>query len=133
MGRFENGIVVSGVNAGHGDILAGAPHGQHDAAVLKAFVQVLSAENAQRAIANVARALRAGGKLYIIGSGILDNGRLTPVRAVFFNVTFMNLYADGASYTEAQHAQWLSAAGCKMLGRSTLSTGSGLIWGEKLR
>jgi SAM-dependent methyltransferase len=115
-----------------GDILAGAPQGQHDAAVLKAFVQVLSAENAERAIANVARALRAGGKLYIIGSGILDNGRLTPMKAVFFNVTFMNLYADGASYTEAQHAQWLSAAGCKMLGRSTLSTGSGLIWGEKL-
>lgn len=115
-----------------GDILAGAPSGLHDAAMMRAFIQVLGPEDAARAIANTAMALRPGGTLYIAGAGILDDDRLGPRRAVFFNVTFMNLYAAGASYTVAEHAAWLHAAGCGDVRRTALPDGSAVIVATKL-
>ncbi|QEX22929.1 hypothetical protein FRZ61_28630 [Hypericibacter adhaerens] len=110
-----------------GDILRAPPGGTHDAVVLRALVQVLGQADAARAIANAAKALRPGGTLYIMGGGILDDSRVSPRSAVFLNVTFMNLYEAGAAYTEAQHREWLLAAGCSDMQRVTLSTGSGII------
>jgi threonine dehydrogenase-like Zn-dependent dehydrogenase len=114
-----------------GDILTGRPKETHDAAVLRALVQVLAPANAARAIANAAEALRPGGTIAIIGAGILDDDRMGPKSAVFFNLTFMNLYRAGASYTEAQHAEWLSAAGCDGAKRIVLRSGSSIILAKK--
>jgi hypothetical protein len=47
------------------------------------------------------------------------------------NVTFMNLYCAGASYTETEHAGWLVAAGCGDPRRVTLPNGSGIISATK--
>jgi hypothetical protein len=116
-----------------GDILVAPPLGIHDAAVLRALVQVLAPEDAAQAIANSAACLRPGGAIYILGSGILDDSRLAPRTAVFMNLTFMNLYPGGASYTEAEHAGWLAAAGCGNVRRVTLANGSGIILAEKNR
>ena len=114
-----------------GDILRGPPRGLHDAVTLRSLVQVLSRDDAARAIANSATALRPGGTIYIAGGGILDNDRLGPRMAVFLNVTFMNLYPASAAYTEAEHAAWLAAAGCEAMQRATLPNGAGLIWARK--
>jgi hypothetical protein len=94
-------------------------------------VQVLAPNDAARAIANAAAALRRDGAIYIIGAGILDDDRMGPKSAVFMNLTFMNLYRAGASYTEAQHAKWLSAAGCHGVERIVLRTGSSIILARK--
>jgi hypothetical protein len=110
-----------------GDILQTSPRGKHDAIMLRAFVQVLAPADAALAIVNAAAALRPGGAIYIIGGGILDDDRLAPRAAVFLNLTFVNLYPAGASYTERQHREWLAAAGCKDLQRVTLPTGGGII------
>ena len=110
-----------------GDILSSSPRGKHDAALLRALVQVLQPADVVRAIANGAGALRPGGTIYIAGGGILDDDGLAPRAAVFLNVTFMNLYPAGASYTEAQHREWLCAAGCGDLRRITLPSGGGII------
>jgi SAM-dependent methyltransferase len=114
-----------------GDILTGRPKETHDAAVLRALVQVLAPADAARAIANAAEALRPGGTIAIIGAGILDDDRMGPKSAVFFNLTFMNLYRAGASYTEAQHAEWLWAAGCDGAKRIVLRSGSSIILAKK--
>jgi hypothetical protein len=114
-----------------GDILQAPPKGKHDVVIMRALVQVLSPADAARAIANAAASLRSGGTIYIVGAGILDDNRLSPRQAVFFNVTFMNLYRAGAAYTEAQHTEWLSAAGCERVERITLPTGSGIILARK--
>jgi SAM-dependent methyltransferase len=114
-----------------GDILRAAPRGSYDAAVLRALVQVLAPEDAACAIANAAAALRPGGAIYIAGSGILDDDRLSPAASVYINVTFMNLYRRGASYTESEHAHWLEAAGCGEMRRITLPNGSGVISATK--
>jgi SAM-dependent methyltransferase len=114
-----------------GDILAERPRATHDAAILRALVQVLAPADAARAIANAAQALRPGGMIAIIGAGVLDDDRMGPKSAVLINLTFMNLYRAGASYTEAQHAEWLSAAGCDGVERTVLRTGSSIILAKK--
>ncbi len=114
-----------------GDILRVPPSGVHDAAILRALIQVLGPEDAERAIAHAAAALRPGGVIYICGVGILDDDRLGPPASVFFNVTFMNLYRAGASYTESEHGRWLEAAGCGDMRRITLPNGSGIISATK--
>jgi len=115
-----------------GDILVSPPREMHDGAVMRALVQVLSPADAARAIANTAAAVRRGGAVYIVGGGILDDDRLTPSAAVFWNVTFMNLYPAGTAYTVAEHAAWLSTAGCGEPERITLSNGAGIIRATKL-
>lgn len=114
-----------------GDILSEASREKHDAAVMRALVQVLSPADAARAIFNTASSLQPNGTIYIIGAGILDDDRLGPRNAVFMNLTFMNLYRTGASYTEAEHAAWLDAAQCTLIERITLPTGSGIIVAKK--
>jgi hypothetical protein len=106
-----------------GDILVAPPTGTYDALTMRALVQVLGPADAA--------SLRPGGAFYIAGGGILDNDRLGPRAAVFWNVTFMNLYPAGAAYTEAEHAQWLSAANCGDLQRVTLPSGGGIIRATK--
>jgi len=115
-----------------GDILVSPPPGLHDAVVMRALVQVLGPADAARAIAHSAAALRPGGALYIVGGGILDDDRMGPRAAVFLNVTFLNLYPAGASYTQAEQAAWLSAAQCGDVCRITLPSGAGIIRATKL-
>jgi len=105
----------------------------HDVVVMRARIQALAPTDAARAIANATAALRCGGMIYIVGDGILDNDRLGPVPAVFWNLIFMNLYASGASYTEAEHAEWLSACGYGAAERIIVPTGGGIIRATKLR
>jgi hypothetical protein len=82
-----------------GDILEASPRDVHDVLVMRALIQVLSAGDAARAVANTTAAVRPGGTIYILGGGILDDDRLGPDPAVFWNITFMNLYPSGASQT----------------------------------
>jgi O-methyltransferase domain/Dimerisation domain len=114
-----------------GDILAEPPTGLYDAAIVRALIQVLSAEDARRALINASAAVRPGGHVYLLGGGILDNDRVGPRPAVFWSVTFMNIYAAGASYTEAEHAAWLAEAGCGDIHRITLPSGGGIIRATK--
>jgi hypothetical protein len=115
-----------------GDILAAPPRGTFDAAVLRALVQVLSPADAARAIANAVSATQRGGSIFILGGGILDDDRIGPPLAVFLNVTFMNIYPTGASHTVAEHAAWLTAAGCGELERITLPSGGSIIHARRL-
>ena len=110
-----------------GDIIAAPPDDLYDAAVLRALIQLLSAEDAARAICHAAAALAPGGAIYIIGAGILDDSRLAPRSAVFRSLTFMNLFRGGASYTEAEHFAWLAAAGCINPERIHLPSGASII------
>ena len=98
---------------------------------MRALVQTLSRTDAAIAIANAAASLTVGGFMYIIGAGILDDGRTSPRSAVFMNLTFLNLYRGGASYTEAEHTTWLTAAGCEFRERKPLHNGS-IICAQKV-
>ena len=91
------------------DVTSEIPQGRFDIAVLRALVQVLSAEQAQRAIGNVGEALESGGTIAILGR-MVDDSRVSPPTDVAFNLVFLNVYDDGCCYTESEHREWLEQA-----------------------
>jgi SAM-dependent methyltransferase len=116
-----------------GDIAAAPPcDADYDTAILRAVVQVLGPEDAARAIRHAAACLKPGGRLYIIGGGILDDDRLGPSAAVYLNLTFLNFYAAGRAYTESEHRAWLTEAGCGAMQRLTLPSGRAAIVATRL-
>jgi SAM-dependent methyltransferase len=116
------------------DVVNGPLSGAYDAAVLRAFLQVLSPEDARRAIQNVGSVLNPGGRIFIIGQ-ILDDSRRSPLDAVGFNLTFLNFFDAGESYTEGEHRDWLSGAGFVDIQRSLhlLPDGNSLMTARKAK
>jgi predicted O-methyltransferase YrrM len=93
-----------------GDVVRGELSGSYDVAVLRTVIQVLSPDDAQRALHNVFRVLEPGGSIYILGS-VLDDSRLSPPQTAAFNVVFINIYDEGQAYTDHEYRQWLTEAG----------------------
>ena len=106
------------------DVVSGPIQGRYDVAVLRALLQVLSAEEARRAIYNIHAALNPGGAIYIVNQ-ILDNSRTSPPEAVGFNLNFINTYEAAESYTEDEHRTWLSEAGFVNIERANFLLGGG--------
>jgi SAM-dependent methyltransferase len=114
-----------------GNIVAAPPASRHDAAILRALIQVLSPDDAVRAIDHAFRCLRPGGTVYITGSGILADDRLQPASGVYLNLTLMNFYRAGTAYTVSTHYDWLSRAGFEDPRHETLAGGSVVIWATR--
>jgi len=112
------------------DVVNGPLSGAYDAAVLRAFLQVLSPQGARRALQNISTVVNPGGRIFIIGQ-ILDDSRKSPLEAVGFNLTFINYFDAGESYTEGEHRDWLTAAGFVDIERSLLPEGSSLMTARK--
>jgi len=114
------------------DAVNGPLSGAYDAAVLRALIQVLSPEDARRAIQNIGTVLNPRGRIFIIGQ-ILDDSRKSPLDAVGFNLTFINYFDAGESYTESEHRDWLSGAGFVDIQRSLslLPDGNSLMTARK--
>jgi predicted O-methyltransferase YrrM len=85
------------------DVVRDQLPGSYDAAVMTAFLQVLSPDDVRRALKNVSRAMNPGGKIFIRGGGIIDNSRTSPPELVSFNIVFVNVYDEGQAYTEQEH------------------------------
>ena len=100
-------------------------------AVLKAILQTLSPDEAQKVICHVSTAITPGGTILILGAGILDNDRISPKHAAAFNIVFLNLYGEGQAYTEQEYRAWLSEAGFVQCERKILAYGSSLIKAKK--
>jgi hypothetical protein len=85
--------------------------GQYDLAILGSVIQTLSREEARQVILNVGQAVMPGGRLFLFGSGMLQDTRLAPKAAVELNLVFINVYDEGQSYTESEYREWLHEAG----------------------
>ena len=93
-----------------GDVIAGAPEGTYDVAVLRNLIQVLSLIDAQTVVRHVAQSLAPNGTILIIGS-MMEDSRLAPANFVGNNLVFLNIYDDGLIYTEGEYRELLVAAG----------------------
>ncbi|MES0137329.1 16S rRNA methyltransferase [Mesorhizobium sp. M0016] len=113
-----------------GDITVAPSTGRHDLAILKAVVQVLPPDQARSSILNAARCLTQGGEIAIAGWGVVDDDRLGPPEGVFLNLTFLNLYRAGESYTEGQYRAWMTEAGFRDISRSQLTDGTTFFRGR---
>ncbi len=112
------------------DVTGDDLQGPYDVAVCNRFLQVLTLEDAGRALKNIAQALEPNGTLYIIGH-VLDDGGLTPAAAVNFGLLALNLYDGGQAFTEQQHRQWLGDAGFVDITREMLPNGYSLLSARK--
>jgi cyclopropane fatty-acyl-phospholipid synthase-like methyltransferase len=113
------------------DICQSVPAGKYDAAIMRAVLQVLSPVQSEKAIQNSFELLKPGGSVHITGGGILNDDCLGPVSAVYFDVTLMNLYPQGASRTLSQHKKWLAGAGFINVRVCQLDNGSQLLSADK--
>lgn len=113
------------------DVTVHAPPGSYDVAVMKNFIPVVSRAQAQQALKNVAQSLEAGGTLYMVDAGILDDSRITPTGVVVNSLFFINVFDRGGARTEAERRQWLNDAGLVDVERSTLSMGLGVMTARK--
>ena len=107
--------------------------GSYDAAVMNAFIQVLSQDDARCAIKNIGKIVKPGGDIYIRGYGIIDNSRTSPQKLVGFNLVYINVYDEGQAYTEQEHRDWLKEAGFDSFKRNFLSDGSSIITAKKIK
>jgi hypothetical protein len=114
-----------------GNIVAGPARAIHDLVILKAVAQVLSPEQAASAIRNCFASLKPWGTLVVGGAGILDDTRMSPPSAVYYNLTFMNLYRAGGSYTQSQYRFWLSSAGFTNIRFVTLASGATVLCADR--
>jgi SAM-dependent methyltransferase len=104
------------------DITAMPLAGSHDAAVLRNLLQVLAVDHAQRVVDNVARSLKPGGEVFILGA-VLDDDGMGPEGALALNLFFLNVFEDGEAYTEGEYRSWLETAGCTDIKRSPVGGG----------
>ena len=113
------------------DVVNGSLSGSYDVVAMKSVLQVLSPDEARRALSNVSSVMEPGGVLYVLGIGVLDNSRVSPPEAVAHNLVFLNLYDHGQAYTEQEHRDWLTAAGFDQVERMRLPSGYGMMTAGK--
>lgn len=92
------------------DLCLGPPAGAYDAAVLRAFIQTLSRDDARKALQNIGHALSPGGRIFIVGN-VLENSRLGPPSSIAFSLVFLNTYDHGRAYTEDEYRGMLDSTG----------------------
>ena len=102
----------------------------YDVIVARHVAQVLSEEENQKLVNNLASALNPGGTLHLIG-WVLDNSRLTPQKTVNYNLILLNGYQSGQAYTEAEYYYWLNAADLEAPERIVYSDGTSIITARK--
>ena len=112
------------------DVAQAPPPGSYDVAVLRALIQVLSREQASRALVHIGEVIQPGGAIYVLGH-MLDDSRTSPLGEAGMDLVFLNTYDEGACYTEQEHKDWLSAAGFKEFERAVLPNGDGVLLARK--
>lgn len=113
-----------------GNVVEGPFSGSYDVAVLRSFIQVLSAAHARRALQNIYQTIEPGGTLFVQGT-ILDDSRLGPCYAVSSNLTYLNTYDEGRAYTEGEYRAWLEEAGFTVSERVVMPDGTSIIKARK--
>jgi len=115
------------------DMIRDSLPGSYDAAVMNAFIHVLSPDDACCAIKNVSEVMNPGGEIYIRGYGIIDNSRTSPSKLVGFSLVYINVYDEGQAYTEKEHKDWLEEAGFDSFRRTIMTDGSSIITARKMK
>jgi hypothetical protein len=114
------------------DVVNGPLTGAFEVVVLSRFIQVLSADQARRALRHVSQVIEPGGTIYIVGQ-VIDNARLSPPEPVLSNLFFLNVFDEGQSYTEQEYRDWLTEAGFAGVERVVLPNKTSIVSARKPR
>jgi cyclopropane fatty-acyl-phospholipid synthase-like methyltransferase len=118
------------VNVESTDVIAGPPECEMDFAVVRNFIQVISRDDAAKAIKHIGQRVKAGGRLLIRG-WVVDDSRITPPSATGVNLFLLNRFDEGEAYTDAEYRQWLGEAGFVDYQRELLDTGMSAVSATK--
>lgn len=99
---------------------------EFDAAIMRAFTQVISPGENRAAIKHTFDALTPGGCLYIIAR-IVDDSRTSPRDTALLNLVFLNSYEGGRAFAESDYREWLAEAGFINVERFTQSRGDSVM------
>jgi SAM-dependent methyltransferase len=113
------------------DVTTGPLSSSFDVMVLRDFIQVLTEDQARRALKNVGRVMTPGGTIIIWSSGVLSDSLLFPVNALRFGMSAVNRWDEGGAYTESQHRTWLADAGFEDFTWEVLDSGESIITAKK--
>lgn len=114
-----------------GNIADEALQDKYDVVVMVALLQVLSPDQARRALRRASEALASGGKLFIYGM-VLNDDRQSPAAVIAANLYFVNCYLDGMACTEGQYRAWLRDAGLSDITRDQGSDGISVMTARKI-
>lgn len=106
------------------DITRESPTGTFDVAVMRDLIQTMGPGQATRAFRRIGAVVPSDGRVHVIGY-VLDDSHLAPSPALDLDIVFLNIYQDGAAFTESEYRSWLEAAGFEDIRRSPAPAGSG--------
>ncbi len=92
-----------------GNIVERAPEGVYDAALCKAYFQVLAPEQVVVAMLHIYQVLRPGGWILVVGDMLDDIA--DPADLACFSLFFLNAYKSGRLFYQREYSTWLEAAG----------------------
>ncbi len=125
--RIIDGAGLNGrVEVEAGDVLQGLTAGPYGVVALRALIQVLSPDDAVRALTNIRPTVKPGGAIYVIGH-VVENSRLSPALAVGFSLMTLNIYDEGQAYTRQEYLNWLTEAGFENVNITSMSGGLTLV------
>ncbi|MDE0824637.1 MAG: methyltransferase [Dehalococcoidia bacterium] len=113
------------------DVVNGTLEGSFDVAIISKFLPVISQDDAQLALKNVAQVMEPGGTLYVDDIGTIDDTRLAPSQIIRQNLFFINVFDDGQARTEQERREWLTAAGFENIVRKTFPNGDSTMVARK--
>lgn len=117
------------INVRAGDMLEDEFGSGYDLIMLNAICHMFSAEQNQQIFARVRRVLNPNGRL-AVQDFILNAEKTGPTQAALFSLNMLVGTEGGASYSEPEYRNWMSAAGFTNIRRIDLPGPSDLIVGS---
>ena len=119
------------VKVASGDVVAGPIKGSYDVAVVGAFLPVISAEDARRALMNVGAVMEPAGEIFLADGGTLDDSKTSPPEVALNSLFFINAFDEGGPKTESDRRRWLEEAGFENIQRLPFPEGGSIIVAQK--
>jgi (2Fe-2S) ferredoxin/predicted O-methyltransferase YrrM len=98
----------------------------HDLVLLSAICHMLDPEENRALLGRCFRALEPGGRI-VISEFILEGDKTSPRSAALFSINMLVGTKGGASYSEAEYAEWLEGAGFREVRRIRMPGPAGLM------
>jgi (2Fe-2S) ferredoxin/SAM-dependent methyltransferase len=129
-GHIEEAGLTRRVTTRAGDLRTDEFGKDHDLVFLSAVCHMLGPDGNRDLLQRAARALAPGGRV-VIQDFILEPERSAPRQAVLFAINMLVGTEAGSTYTEAEYAAWLEAAGLAQVRRVRLPGPADLMVGVR--
>lgn len=104
--------------------------GGYDVVFVSAIIHMLSPEECARLMEKAARALEPGGTV-VVQDFIMEEDRVRPTHGAMFALNMLVGTDDGDTYTSAEVAEWMKAAGLANVRTVDTERGTALVMGDR--